>query len=265
MIDEIRRRARANHARIALGVRNPTPEVIGSAEAAGEYAEVVLVGPAGQIESLGTTLEVVDGDPESLLVEMLMCGEVEGVVRGNARANTTLSGLKRALGTSKMYRAALLSTASGKLFFLVPVGIDEGASSDDRVVLASLAADYLRGLGMEPHVGVLGGGRADDRGRSPIVDRSLDEADYIVRLLREQGVDAHNYTILIEDAIERSHVVVAPEGISGNLIFRTLVFLGDGRALGAPLLGAGVVYVDTSRVRGDYTDAIMLASSLVQR
>ncbi|MDL5501593.1 MAG: methyltransferase, partial [Candidatus Methanoperedens sp.] len=54
-----------------------------------------------------------------------------------------------------------------------------------------------------------------------------------------------------------------PDGISGNLIFRTLVFLGGGYGHGAPVL-MEKVFVDTSRVGGHYTRAIMLASALVQ-
>ena len=31
-------------------------------------------------------------------------------------------------------------------------------------------------------------------------------------------------------------MLIAPDGISGNLVFRTLHFLGGGKALGAPIL-----------------------------
>lgn len=262
MIREIRRRARENHARVALGVKHPTPGVIRSAEAAQGYAEVVLVGPRSKIEETGTTLEIVDGDPEDLLVDLLVDGAVDGVVRGNARAHSTLTRLKNALGAEKLYRAALLRSAQGRVFFLAPVGIDEGASPSDRVRLARLAADYVESLGVTPRVGVLSGGRAEDRGRSQVVDRTLDEAREVTGQLESTGVYAHNYDILVEDAIRRSNVLVAPDGITGNLIFRTLVFLGGGDALGAPVLGEDVVYVDTSRAREDYTDAIVLASSM---
>jgi len=58
-------------------------------------------------------------------------------------------------------------------------------------------------------------------------------------------------------------MIIGPDGISGNLIFRTLHFLGEGRALGAVVLNIDRVFVDTSRAKGSYVDSIALASALV--
>jgi len=60
-------------------------------------------------------------------------------------------------------------------------------------------------------------------------------------------------------------VLIAPDGVSGNLIFRTLHFLGGWDALGAPVLNIGRVYVDTSRAKASYADSIELAASLARR
>jgi len=83
----------------------------------------------------------------------------------------------------------------------------------------------------------------------------------VTRKICELGIDAKNYSILIEDAIGGANFIVAPDGISGNLIFRTLVFLGGGHGYGAPVL-MDKVFVDTSRVKDDFAGAIMLASAL---
>ena len=58
-----------------------------------------------------------------------------------------------------------------------------------------------------------------------------------------------------------ANVIVAPDRITGNPIFRTLAFLGGG-GFGAPVL-ADLVFVDTSRVKVKFSDAIMLASALL--
>jgi len=79
--------------------------------------------------------------------------------------------------------------------------------------------------------------------------------------LLDMGISAKNYSILIEDAIKDANLIIAPDGISGNLIFRTLVFLGGGNGFGAPVL-MEKVFVDTSRVKEDSARAIMLASAL---
>jgi len=67
---------------------------------------------------------------------------------------------------------------------------------------------------------------------------------------------------VIEDAIRDANVIVAPDGITEKLIFRTLTFLGGGGGFGAPVL-ADLVFVDTSRVKVKFSDAIMLASALL--
>jgi len=56
--------------------------------------------------------------------------------------------------------------------------------------------------------------------------------------------------------------VVAPDGVSGNLIFRTLHFLGGCRAYGAPVVNLDRIFVDTSRAKSDYSDSILFAAVL---
>ncbi|KPQ42536.1 MAG: N5-methyl-tetrahydromethanopterin:coenzyme M methyltransferase subunit X, partial [Candidatus Methanoperedens nitroreducens] len=163
----------------------------------------------------------------------------------------------------KLYRVALLETADGRPFFLAPVGIDEGNSVDDKVELIKRGAEHFRRLGVEIKVGILSGGRFEDKGRDKTVDRTLEDAELVTRKVSALGIKAKNYSILIEDAIEEANFIMAPDGISGNLIFRTLVFLGGGYGHGAPVL-MEKVFVDTSRVGGHYTRAIMLASALKQ-
>jgi len=112
-------------------------------------------------------------------------------------------------------------------------------------------------------VGILSGGRFEDKGRDITVDRTLEDAEIVTKKVYALGIEAKNYSILIEDAIKEANFIMAPDGISGNLIFRTLVFLGGGYGHGAPVL-MEKVFVDTSRVGGHYTRAIMLASALKQ-
>ncbi len=59
---------------------------------------------------------------------------------------------------------------------------------------------------------------------------------------------------MIEKAIEnKSNLILAPNGISGNLIYRTLVHLGGGKAYGAIYMGIDYNIIDTSRV-GDFSE-----------
>jgi putative methanogen marker protein 4 len=262
LLSDIEIKARKNHARIGLGIGKVSEKLIKSAEVASEYADVVLVGDEKEIKAIGTDLEIIHSDdPSKKLIELLLTGKIDGAVRGTLSATKTLSELKRALNVRKLYRVALLETADGRPFFLAPVGIDEGNSVDDKVELIKRGAEHFKRLGMEMRVGILSGGRFEDKGRDKTVDRTLEEAEAVTRKVCDLGIEAKNYSILIEDAIEKANFIIAPDGISGNLIFRTLVFLGGGYGHGAPVL-MKKVFVDTSRVGGHYTRAIMLASAL---
>ena len=262
ILSDIETKARKNHARIGLGIGKVSEKLIRSAEAASKYSDVVLVGDESEIKTIGTDLEIIhSNEPPEKLIELLLSGKIDGAVRGTLSATKTLSELKRSLNVKKLYRVALLETADGRPFFLAPVGIDEGNSVDDKVELIKRGAEHFRRLGVEMKVGILSGGRFEDKGRDKTVDRTLEDAELVTRKVSALGIKAKNYSILIEDAIEEANFIMAPDGISGNLIFRTLVFLGGGYGHGAPVL-MEKVFVDTSRVGGHYTRAIMLASAL---
>lgn len=265
LLSEIERYARTNHARIGLGVGKVSEKLLRSAEAAREYADVVLVGDEKEIKAMGTDLEIIHSkEPSKKLIELLLLGEIDGAVRGTLSATKTLSELKSSLKIKKLYRVALLETAGGTPFFLAPVGIDEGNSVEDKVELIKRGVEHIRRFGIEAKVGILSGGRFEDKGRDERVDMTLAEAEVVTDRVCGMGINAKNYSILIEDAIGEANFIIAPDGISGNLIFRTLVFLGNGHGWGAPVL-MEKVFVDTSRVKEDAARAIMLASALKKR
>ncbi|MDD4331858.1 MAG: methyltransferase, partial [Methanosarcinaceae archaeon] len=162
LLKAIEKRALENRAKVAMGIRFPTPKLLESAKKAQElgFARVVLVGDLGEIEKIGTELEVVDSkEPEKTLVELLAAGKVDAAIRGTANASDTLFQLKERLGLDKIYRLTLLLTADGTPFFLAPVGIDEGNSLGDKLQLVTLGAEHIQRFGVEPIVGVLSGGR----------------------------------------------------------------------------------------------------------
>ncbi len=264
ILSKIERKAKANHARIGFGIGEASEKLIRSAQDAREYADVVLVGDEEKIKATGTELEIIHStEPSKKLVQLLMDDKIDGAVRGTLGATKTLSALKNSLGIKKLYRIALMEIADGRPFFLAPVGIDEGNSVEDRIELVKRGAEHMKRLGIKACVGILSGGRFEDRGRDKTVDKTLDEAEIVTQRLLDMDINAKNYSILIEDAIKEANFIIAPDGISGNLIFRTLVFLGGGHGYGAPVL-MDKVFVDTSRVKEDAKRAIILASALVE-
>jgi len=147
-------------------------------------------------------------------------------------------------------------------FFLAPVGIDEGIFIDERFQFIKLIDSILQRLGVSSKTAIISGGRLEDYGRSGIVDESLQAGEKLFKLAKEAEFDVKHYGILIEEAYSDSNIIIAPNGIVGNLLFRTLHFLGNTRSFGAPILNLDKTFIDTSRGKVDYTDSIMLASAL---
>ncbi len=256
--------ARRNHARVGIGIGVPTKKMLAACEKASKFADVVLVGVESEIQQIGTSLEIIDtSEAPKTLVELLDDGKIDAAVRGTLGASSTLSNLKKIFHVDKIHRLALLTTADGTPFFLAPVGIDEGTTLKDKVDFICKGVEHINRLGTVPKVAIISGGRLEDFGRDKYVDKTLADAVFLVSRAKDMGIDAKHYGILVEDAIKEANFLLAPDGVSGNLIFRTLVFLGGGDGIGAPVL-MEKVFIDTSRVGGHFTQSIMLASALVK-
>jgi putative methanogen marker protein 4 len=207
---------------------------------------------------------VIYHDPVEL-AEDLFRGRIDAAVRGDLSSNPAMAAVRSVFGIDKVLRAAFLQPIGGRMFLLAPVGIDEGWTVEEKVELARLSVRTLLPLTAEPVVGIMSGGRSSDRGRMAEIDRTIDDAAEVVSQLGQDGIDARGVEILIEDASRDCDVIIAPDGISGNLIFRTLHFLGRGKALGAPVLNIDRPYIDTSRAKVSYSDSIALAALLAAR
>ena len=262
MIDTIRNRAMECRARVGVGIDTINEFIVSDIKRAHAFADVVLIGDAEQISAISTDLAIIHSDkPEEELVRQLIDKKIDAAVRGTLSATKTLGYLKSALRITGLRRLALLTAADGTPFFLAPVGIDEGSSPSDKIDLVCEGVSYIARFGITAKVAVLSGGRFEDAGRSEIVDQSLADGELVAGRLCSLGIDAEHYGILIEDAVRDANFIVAPDGITGNLIFRTLTFLGGGDGFGAPVL-MDLVFVDTSRVKTNLSNAIMLASAL---
>lgn len=198
------------------------------------------------------------------LVAALREGRVEAAVRGSLPSSVVLPQLRAAFGTGTIMRAAILSDRMAKPFVLAPVGIDEGMDGAGRLSLALSTAEYLGRLGWRPSIGVLSKGRPEDGDRGEAIRASLEEGEWLTAQLTAKGLDARHYAILVEQAVAECDLVLAPDGVSGNLIFRSLHLVGGCEAYGAPIVNMGRVFVDTTRAKADFSDAAMLAAGLAR-
>ena len=214
------------------------------------------------LDERGCHVELEGFDEPERMVRSLYDGGLEAGVRGALSSSDTLRAIRDRYAVDMVMRAAVLSSSSGKAFVLTPVGIDEGRNKPERLALARSTVAYFRSAGWNPVIGVLSNGRPEDANRGEHISRSLEDGADIARTLTEEGLLAEHHHILIEEAINVSDLIVAPDGVAGNLMFRTLHFLGSGRSFGAPVVNLPSVFVDTSRAKADFAEPVLLAAGL---
>lgn len=217
---------------------------------------------------INTKIKFIDCEiPEKSILDFLTSNSIHSIVRGSISSNKFLEHLKKELIINEIHRLALLETINGDQFFYGPVGIDECNNLDKKIVYLELAMKELNKLEITPKISILSGGRLSDIGRDSKVDQLIQEGDEIVKLIKENYPDliiSHD-EILIENAIKKnSNLIIAPDGVSGNLIYRTLVHLGGGKAYGAIYMGVPKTIIDTSRVsnQSEIYGALVLALAL---
>lgn len=221
----------------------------------------------GHVENSVSTLasaKITIYDDPKKLVDDLYSGKIDAAVRGDMPSSELLYHLKKKAGVKQLERVVIMEPRKDKTIFMAPVGIDEGWTIEEKKDIAEKAIELMKSLDAGTKIAVMSGGRSEDKGRNDVVDRTIEDAEKLTSLLKEEGYDAYNAEILIESAIDNADLIIAPDGITGNLMFRTLHFIANHVALGAPVLNIDKIFVDTSRVKIDYMDSIILAMVLAE-
>lgn len=201
-------------------------------------------------------------DPEEL-VEAVVGGHVDAAIRGTLPSHQVLPALNEATGAPSAMRAALMEVEGGRALWLTPVGIDEGGDMAQRWSLLKAVIGLATGLGWEPRVAVMSMGRTEDGGRGELIAASQRECEALRSAAEAEGVEATCVGIQLERAVEGSNIVLAPDGVTGNLVFRALHLVSGHRSWGAVAMGvAPLVFVDTSREKSDYLGPLHLARAL---
>ncbi|WP_405289776.1 methanogenesis marker protein Mmp4/MtxX [Methanobrevibacter sp.] len=180
------------------------------------------------------------------LVKSILDEDIDAVVRGSLPASGVIKEVKKYF--PEISRATFVHGEEHE-FLLTPVGIDEGATIEDKLKIAINCGEFLRKLNKEPKIAILADGRKGDYGRSEKISKSIDESEQLTQLIKENtDFEVKNYYILIEQALnENCNVIIAPDGIIGNIIFRTLILVNSWPSCGAVTFGINGIYIDTSR------------------
>jgi predicted methyltransferase MtxX (methanogen marker protein 4) len=182
---------------------------------------------------------------------------IDAAVRGSLPSDEFLRELESRRHGVRRRRIAVMVLEGGKPFLLGPVGIDEGGTMREMGRLVGDMRDFCDLLGWEPRIAVLSAGRPGDAARSGSIASSIRRGE-----VTAERYGVRHYNIMIEEAMEWANCVIAPDGVSGNLVYRTLSHLGGAVSLGALYFPLQLKLADTSRngAIDEYVGAIALAN-----
>lgn len=191
-------------------------------------------------------VEITFVDNDNDLVNAILDENIDAVIRGSLPASSVMKQLK-----SKFKDISRATYINGKdiELLLTPVGIDEGETLEDKLKIAINCGEFLKKQSKTPKIAVMASGRKGDYGRSEEISKSIDESEELTELIKQHtDFEVVNHYILIEQAIkDKCNVIIAPNGIIGNIIFRTLVLVNSWPSCGAITFGINSIYIDTSR------------------
>lgn len=189
-------------------------------------------------------IKLIQNDDE--LVKSILDEDTDAVVRGSLPASGVIREVKKHF--PEISRATFVHGDEHE-FLLTPVGIDEGTTVENKLKIAINCGEFLKKLKKEPKIAILADGRKGDYGRSEKISKSIDESEKLTQLIKDKtNFEVKNYYILIEQALnENCNVIIAPDGIIGNIIFRTLILVNSWPSCGAVTFGINGIYIDTSR------------------
>ncbi len=232
-----------------------------------QHAQVNLINE-NEYKKVNKNIVIMQSEaPEKEIIHFLKEGSIDAAIRGSLSSSKFLKYIKKSLNVTEINRLTLLETFDGYQFFYGPVGIDECNTFERKKDFIQKAITIFNFLKITPKISILSGGRKDDIGRDGFVDKTIEMAEKVVEFFKKESPSLNICydEILIENSIKsESNLIIAPEGISGNLIYRTLVHLGGGKAHGAIYMGFNKIIIDTSRVGNisEITGALYLALAL---
>lgn len=261
-------KAKQKRRRIGITIIRTDKEIIDSLKKAKEYVDVVIYGK--KIPGF----ECVEMDSEDAkgtnigrkIVQDFKAGKIDQFVRGQVDDFGVVDEYKKQFNINPKERRVgfgLMQDAYGREFFIGLVSNPEGQNLADKIRITDVIVKWMKNeFGVEPKVAVMATCRPGSYGKDTVMSKSYDEAEALVKHLKDQGYEAKNVHIEIENAITWANLIIASNGTIGNQIFRAVVYLGKGKGLAAPTIFPDIgMYEDDSRNEKDWYSHLIAASA----
>ncbi len=263
LFETLEAKARLKRRRIGISILNWNESIRSSLERAKSVAEIFVYGsPQFGFEG------VKDNNQEAVgrqMVRDLKSGKIDQFVRGQVDDFGTVDEFKKLFNIpigAKRILPCMMQDAYRREFWCLLVSNPEGQSFAEKIWYLNEATHWFKQTFSQfvPKIGIMATCRPGSVGRNPAMTKSFEEAEAVVKHLTGEGINARNFHIELENAIQWANVILPSNGTIGNQIFRTLVYLGNGRLLASPTIFPNYgIYEDDSRNEQDWYPHIVAA------
>lgn len=249
--------------KVAIGVLRDSPEVRKALEKGSEYADLIVVGkkkiPGFETVALGETTE---NEYSKAVIKLLQEGKVDAIVRGQVKYGEFEKMFKEKYGYGmEGGHCGLMQDFLGRQWFCTSTDpFDKSEVPEYKIDLIEKSVHYMGLYGIRTKVGVLAGDFTFDRGDDRWIDQTIHNAEYVVKVLADEGYDIKNYAHLIDEAVAECNLIVFINGSQGNFIYRTIYQFGGGLEM-AWAVFVPVPYIETSRYHAEYDTHIIFANA----
>lgn len=247
--------------RLAIGISNPTPSIIESLKLGSNNVDLTIVGASLDGFNCNTSQT-----PEAELVTLLKGGSVDGIIRGQLDALKLRDQVCSELGYTKedLYELGVIEDKEGRVFSMVPCVNSQGWTVESKQALIMESIKLHTKLNLPCKVALLTSVRPGSRGRNEMLDVTWDQAEKLVAWCVSLEIDAKNYNIELEKALDEGcTIVVMQNGMVGNAVLRALLFAGGAQAVGFTLSPMREVVVESLRNEKNFLNYILFAAALV--
>jgi len=256
--------AKQRRPKIGIGVLQPNQEIIEHLKLGSKYADLTIVckKPIKGFNCLALG-EVSEKKYSEALINLLQDNKIEGMVRGHVKFGPFEKLFMDIYGYKKLRFLGLLRDLDGREWFYINSDPFDapGPAPEEMILLIEQSAHYLKMFGIEPVIAMSGGDFTEDRGDNPWIDQTIHNAEYVTKVLKDEGYNITNYAHIINKAIENTNLVVlGPTGSHGNFLYRLLYQVGGALEVGGPVI-VPEAYVECSRYHNKYSTHIIWAAA----
>ncbi|MBN1198551.1 MAG: hypothetical protein JXA23_04295 [Bacteroidales bacterium] len=255
----IHEKAASRRNRIGIGILHPDESIVNSLIAAQDFCDVLAFG-----EELGQVPSIPSGTPERSLVESLASGDIDAIVRGQGNSTVLRTEFTKRFSypPETIKDLGILKDNLDRIFIPIAISNGQGWTVDQKIELIRHAIRWIGLLHLPVKVGVTSGARPDECGPIPYLAETYADAEKIVSLLSPEMPIKHYYVDIEKAMADACTILVFANGMVGNHVLRSLVFLGKVKIYGGIISGIDQLVIESFKSSSGFYEYLEFANAL---